>query len=71
MREHRFKLTSIALSAEMLVGFDCVALVTNHGAFDYELIARYTRLLIDAGPLPGFTAERGAGVKRVQGHSSR
>ena len=47
MREHQFELESVALDAKSLAAQDCVVLVTDHDAFDYELIARHARLLVD------------------------
>jgi UDP-N-acetyl-D-glucosamine dehydrogenase len=47
MREHRFELKSTMLSADALAAFDCVVLVTDHDAFDYELIGSHARLLVD------------------------
>jgi UDP-N-acetyl-D-glucosamine dehydrogenase len=47
MREHRFDLTSVALTAESLAGFDAVLLATDHDEFDYGLIGAEAMLLID------------------------
>jgi UDP-N-acetyl-D-glucosamine dehydrogenase len=47
MREHRFDLTSVELTDKVLQGHDCVVLVTDHDAFDYERIAASARLLVD------------------------
>lgn len=47
MREHRFDLKSLELSAVVLAGFDCVVLATNHDALDYELIKRQAKLIVD------------------------
>jgi UDP-N-acetyl-D-glucosamine dehydrogenase len=47
MREHRFDLSSVALDENTLASADCVVLVTDHDAFDYELIARRAPLLVD------------------------
>jgi UDP-N-acetyl-D-glucosamine dehydrogenase len=35
------------LNAETLLKQDCVVLVTDHDAFDYEAIAKHAKLLID------------------------
>ncbi len=43
LREHR----SLALDERVLAGFDVVVLVTDHAAFDYELLARGAPLLVD------------------------
>lgn len=48
MREHHFKLSSEALSAENLASFDAVVLATDHDKFDYELIRLHARLLVDS-----------------------
>ena len=47
MREHAFELRSKTLDAETLWSADCVVLVTDHDAFDYEHIARHAALLVD------------------------
>lgn len=47
MRQHCFDLRTIELTAENISGFDVVLLATNHDAFDYELIARHARLIVD------------------------
>jgi UDP-N-acetyl-D-glucosamine dehydrogenase len=46
MREHRFDLKSIALSAESINSYD-VVLATNHDAFDYTLLKQHARLIVD------------------------
>lgn len=48
MREHHFTLSSEALTAENLASFDAVVLATDHDKFDYELIQRSARLVIDS-----------------------
>jgi UDP-N-acetyl-D-glucosamine dehydrogenase len=58
MREHRFELDSTPLTAETLAGFDCVLLITNHDAFDYDLVREHAKLLVDT---------RGV-YRRVQAH---
>jgi UDP-N-acetyl-D-glucosamine dehydrogenase len=47
MREHHFDLHSIALAPETIAGFDCVVVATNHDAFDYDLIRKHGRLIVD------------------------
>ncbi len=46
-REHHFDLSSVALDANSLAGFDAVLLATDHNGFDYDLIARAAPLIID------------------------
>lgn len=47
MRQHHFDLKSVALTPENIAGYDFVVLATNHDAFDYELIAKHARLIVD------------------------
>lgn len=47
LREHRFDLSSVPLTAETLAGYDCVLLATDHDRFDYDLIGRNAALVID------------------------
>ena len=47
MRKHQFELQSVMLTADALASFDAVVLATDHDAFDYELIATHSQLLID------------------------
>jgi UDP-N-acetyl-D-glucosamine dehydrogenase len=47
MREHSFDLKSLPLNAETLLKQDCVVLVTDHDAFDYEAIAKHSKILVD------------------------
>jgi UDP-N-acetyl-D-glucosamine dehydrogenase len=58
MRRHSVRLESQPLTAEFLARQDCVLLVTDHSAFDYDFIVRHSRLLVDtrngaAGIEPG------------------
>ncbi|UCG41805.1 MAG: nucleotide sugar dehydrogenase [candidate division WOR-3 bacterium] len=48
MREHHFDLKSVPLTAASLARFDCVLVATDHKAFDYDLIKRHSRLIVDA-----------------------
>lgn len=47
MREYDFDLSSVELDAENINNYDCLILATDHDAFDYELIARSSRLIVD------------------------
>jgi UDP-N-acetyl-D-glucosamine dehydrogenase len=47
MREHYFELSSVALSPESLERYDCVIVGTNHDAFDYALIRKHAKLIVD------------------------
>jgi UDP-N-acetyl-D-glucosamine dehydrogenase len=47
IRKHDFTLSSVPLTPETLAGYDCVVLITNHDAFDYDLIKRHAKLIVD------------------------
>ena len=47
MRAHHLDLESVPLEAKTLELYDCIVLVTDHDAFDYALIRRHARLLVD------------------------
>jgi UDP-N-acetyl-D-glucosamine dehydrogenase len=41
-------LTSVPITREALAGFDCVVIVTDHGAVDHDAIADWADLVVDA-----------------------
>ncbi len=47
MREHRFDLASVELTPESLASYDCAVLLTDHSAFDYDLILDHANLIVD------------------------
>ncbi|MEP6182862.1 MAG: hypothetical protein ABJ214_19695 [Roseobacter sp.] len=47
MREHYFDLESVDLTADYVGTFDAVILLTDHSEFDYEMILKNARLIID------------------------
>lgn len=47
MRQHNFTLSSVPCTSETLSAHDCVVLVTQHDDFDYDLILKHSRLLVD------------------------
>jgi UDP-N-acetyl-D-glucosamine dehydrogenase len=47
MRRHWFDLSSVALTPAGVAEYDCVVVATNHDDFDYELIKRHARLIVD------------------------
>jgi len=47
MREHRFDLTSVELTADSLASYDAVVLLTDHSDFDYDAILEHAQLLVD------------------------
>lgn len=48
MREHHFDLASVPITPETLAKYDCVLVATNHDAFDYALIQRHAKLIVDS-----------------------
>lgn len=46
-RAHHFDMKSTALTPESIASFDCVIVVTDHDAFDYELIRKHAALIVD------------------------
>jgi UDP-N-acetyl-D-glucosamine dehydrogenase len=47
LRRGRFNLTSVPLTEETLRSYDAVVMLTDHTAFDHELIAKNANLVID------------------------
>lgn len=47
VRRHDLKMTSVDLTSESVASFDVVLISTNHAAFDYELIAKNAKLVVD------------------------
>ncbi len=47
MRHHSLRLDSQPLTPEFLEAQDCLLIVTDHSAFDYDFIAAHSRLLVD------------------------
>jgi UDP-N-acetyl-D-glucosamine dehydrogenase len=47
MRHHSVRLDSAPLTAEFLAGQDCIVIVTDHSAYDFEEIVRYAPLIVD------------------------
>jgi UDP-N-acetyl-D-glucosamine dehydrogenase len=48
MREHDLKMKSRQLSAKMLRGYDIVMIATDHSCYDYDMIVKNARLVIDS-----------------------
>ena len=47
MREHKFDLKSVPLTAESIASYDCVVLTTDHDKFDYDLLKQHAKLIVD------------------------
>ncbi|MEC6745455.1 nucleotide sugar dehydrogenase [Pseudomonas qingdaonensis] len=48
MREHHFDLSSVALTADVIRGYDCVLLATDHDKFDFDMIGSAASLIVDS-----------------------
>jgi UDP-N-acetyl-D-glucosamine dehydrogenase len=48
LREHTFDLASVALTPQSLANYECVLLATDHNRFDYDLIRKHARLIVDS-----------------------
>jgi UDP-N-acetyl-D-glucosamine dehydrogenase len=47
MREHHFALESTHLTRESIASYDLLLLATNHSAFDYDLIQKHAKVIVD------------------------
>ncbi len=47
MRDHRFDLKSVPLTPASVASYDVLLLATNHDAFDYAMIGKCARLIVD------------------------
>ncbi len=48
MRRYHFDLTSVELTPENIQSYDCLLLATQHKAFDYDLIQKHAKLIVDS-----------------------
>jgi UDP-N-acetyl-D-glucosamine dehydrogenase len=48
LREHRFDLASVSLTPQAIAKYDCVLLATDHSRFDYDLIRKHAKLIVDS-----------------------
>lgn len=46
-RRSAFDLRSLAITPQMLAGYDLALLVTNHAKFDYAMIQKHAKLIVD------------------------
>lgn len=47
MRRFKIKKRSVKLSPFTIKKYDCVVIVTDHSAYDYNMIRRYSKLIVD------------------------
>jgi UDP-N-acetyl-D-glucosamine dehydrogenase len=62
MRKHYFDCASVEITAETLASYDCALIATNHDQFDYGLIAKHAKLIVDTR---GVYAEPAANIVRA------
>jgi UDP-N-acetyl-D-glucosamine dehydrogenase len=58
-------LYSEPLTPERLAAANCVVIATNHSAFDYDLVTRHARLIVDTRNALRETADGDAAVVRL------
>jgi UDP-N-acetyl-D-glucosamine dehydrogenase len=47
MRHHDLHMHSISLTPDLLKSYDCVIVATHHSAYDWQMIAENSQLVID------------------------
>jgi UDP-N-acetyl-D-glucosamine dehydrogenase len=47
MRKHALPLRSVPLTPQSVKRFDCVLIATNHTAFDYAMLKKHAKLIVD------------------------
>jgi UDP-N-acetyl-D-glucosamine dehydrogenase len=60
MRHYDLQMKSITLSPRALAEYDCVLISTHHSAYDWPMIARSARLIVDSrGAMRGIETKPG------------
>jgi UDP-N-acetyl-D-glucosamine dehydrogenase len=60
MRRYDLQMKSISLSPKTVAQYDCVLIATHHSAYDWPMIARSARLIVDSrGAMRGFETKPG------------
>lgn len=47
MREHKYNLESVELNESTIKDFDCVVIATDHDMFDYDMIKKHSKDILD------------------------
>ncbi len=47
MRHYDLKMSSVSLTERALKRYDCIVISTDHSSYDYDFIARHSRLIVD------------------------
>ncbi|MBO9665560.1 MAG: nucleotide sugar dehydrogenase [Bdellovibrio sp.] len=48
MREHKFDLRAVDVTATTIASYDCIVVATDHDKFDYSMIQKSAKLIVDA-----------------------
>jgi UDP-N-acetyl-D-glucosamine dehydrogenase len=59
MRKYDLKMQSVPLTAATLASYDAVVVCTNHAAYDWGLVAKHSKLVVDTRNALKDVAERG------------
>jgi UDP-N-acetyl-D-glucosamine dehydrogenase len=56
MRQYDLQMTSVELTPAKLATYDCVLIATHHSSYDWPMIAKHSRLIVDTrGAMRRFT----------------
>lgn len=47
MRHHDLQMKSVPLTPQTLAGYDCVLIATHHAVYDWQMIAKHAKLIVD------------------------
>lgn len=47
MRKYQFDLSSVNISKDTLPQYDCILIATDHDNFDYQMIQKYSKIIVD------------------------
>ena len=47
LRKYKFDLKSVKLTPRFISSMDCVVIVTNHSAYDYDFVVKHSKIVID------------------------
>ena len=67
LRHHRIRLESENLTKEFLASQDCVVIVTDHSAYNFEWIAQHARLVVDTRNATSGIASPAARIAATKG----
>jgi UDP-N-acetyl-D-glucosamine dehydrogenase len=47
LRKYNFDLKSVELTPRFISSMDCVVIVTNHSAYDYDFVVKHSKIVVD------------------------